>query len=88
MSRLCCRVLLISLSAGRIVSQEVRHFQVSTDTRLGPGEQLFTFLADCIRIFLTDLGLLEETLSLGFTFSFPMIQDKCCNGSYFIQNNN
>ena len=69
------RVLLISLSGGRILSEEVRHFSVATETRLGPGRELFSFLADCIKTFLTDLGLLEESLSLGFTFSFPMAQE-------------
>ena len=54
----------------------MRHFQVSGETRLGPGQQLFSFLAGCIETFLTDLGLtgLQEKLSLGFTFSFPMLQ--------------
>ena len=69
------RVLLISLSGGRILSEEVRHFSVATETRLGPGRELFSFLADCIKTFLTDLGLLEESLSLGFTFSFPLVQE-------------
>ena len=66
----------MELSAGKIVREEVRHFQVSGETRLGPGQQLFSFLAGCIETFLTDLGLtgLQEKLSLGFTFSFPMLQ--------------
>ena len=57
------------------MSEDVRHFHVSTETRRGPGVELFSFLADCISTFLTDLALLEEALSLGFTFSFPMVQE-------------
>lgn len=69
------RVLLVKLSEGKIIEQSVKHFEVSTDTRTGPGENLFSFLADCINIFLEDLDLLTEQLSLGFTFSFPMSQE-------------
>ena len=65
----------MELLAGKIVREEVRHFQVSGETRLGPGQELFSFLAGCIQTFLTDLGLLQEKLSLGFTFSFPLVQE-------------
>lgn len=69
------RVLLVKLSEGKITEELVRHFEVSTETRTGPGSNLFRFLADCIRIFLEDLNLLNEQLNLGFTFSFPMSQE-------------
>ena len=68
-------MLLVELLAGKIVREEVRHFQVSGETRLGPGQELFSFLAGCIQTFLRDLGLLQMKLSLGFTFSFPMLQE-------------
>ena len=70
------RVLLLELSDGKIVDEQVRHFEVSTETRLGPGENLFSFLADCIKTFLEDVGSVTESLNLGFTFSFPMIQER------------
>ena len=67
--------MLVKLSEGKITEELVRHFEVSTETRTGPGSNLFRFLADCIRIFLEDLNLLNEQLNLGFTFSFPMSQE-------------
>ena len=70
-----CRVLLVELGEGKIIQESVRHFEVSTETRTGLGENLFNFLADCIKIFLEDLNLLNESLDLGFTFSFPMSQE-------------
>jgi len=69
------RVLLVELIDGKIRDEVVRHFEVSSETRTGPGENLFSFLADCIKTFLQDLNLLTEQLCLGFTFSFPMSQE-------------
>ena len=43
--------------------------------RLGPGANLFLFLAECIKTFLSKHNISsEESLPLGFTFSFPMTQ--------------
>ena len=43
--------------------------------RLGPGANLFLFLAECIKTFLEKHNISsEESLPLGFTFSFPMTQ--------------
>ncbi len=47
---------------------------MSEPTRLGPGEALFDFLAECIHDFVQKNGLSETPLPLGFTFSFPMEQ--------------
>ena len=38
----------------------MRHFEVSTETRLGPGEQLFSFLAACIETFLAEEVAAQE----------------------------
>ena len=57
------------------MQEKVRHFEVSPTIRRGPGAGLFDFLAECIQTFLTDISLQDEQLSLGFTFSFPMIQE-------------
>merc|ERR1711892_274243 len=69
------RVLLVELADGKITDEIVRHFGVSTETRTGPGANLFSYLADCIKTFLQDLSLLSEQMNLGFTFSFPMSQE-------------
>ncbi len=47
---------------------------MSEPTRLGTGEALFDFLAECIHDFVQKYGLSETPLPLGFTFSFPMEQ--------------
>ena len=51
---------MIELASGRIVDEKVRHFEVSTETRLGPGEQLFSFLAACIETFLAEEVAAQE----------------------------
>ena len=43
--------------------------------RLGPGVNLFMFLAECIKDFIGERNLAcVEQMPLGFTFSFPMTQ--------------
>ena len=37
--------------------------------------QLFDHIVDCIAEFLDEVGLKHEHFTLGFTFSFPCIQD-------------
>jgi len=69
------RVLLVELADGKITDEIVRHFEVSTETRTGPGANLFSYLAECIKTFLQDLSLLSQQMNLGFTFSFPMSQE-------------
>jgi len=52
------------------------YYSVEESTRLGPGDKLFDFLAQCISDFVRNkikLGQ-DEQLPLGFTFSFPMEQ--------------
>ena len=68
------RTILVELVKGRLVKEEVKYFHVAEPLRLGPGVELFDFLADCIHSFLEEHNLLGEQLALGFTFSFPMYQ--------------
>lgn len=48
--------------------------------RLGPGRDLFDFLAACLTEFVNELGLADVALPLGFTFSFPMKQHSLDSG--------
>ena len=48
--------------------------QVSPDLMEGPGENLFNFMADKLREFLVDHDLVGRSHHLGFTFSFPTVQ--------------
>ena len=69
------RVLLITLEKGRMVDEVISYYTVAEHLRLGPGENLFHFLAECILDFLTVQNLpLSQKFNLGFTFSFPMTQ--------------
>ncbi|KAK2715277.1 hexokinase-2-like isoform X2 [Artemia franciscana] len=68
------RVILLQLEKGRVVSDEVQHYFVPEPLRVGPGSELFDFLAACIYDFLETRSKLDHKLPLGFTFSFPMTQ--------------
>ena len=69
------RVLLITLEKGRMVDEIISYYTVAEPLRLGPGENLFHFLAECILDFLTVQKLTSsQKFNLGFTFSFPMTQ--------------
>ncbi|CAH2061192.1 unnamed protein product, partial [Iphiclides podalirius] len=74
------RVLLLELASGQLVREKVKQYHVSDSLRLGPGEDLFNFLADCVQDFLQCENLEHQHLSLGFTFSFPMRQHSISSG--------
>ncbi|CAK1595636.1 unnamed protein product [Parnassius mnemosyne] len=74
------RVLLLELSSGQLVREKVKQYHISDSLRLGPGEDLFNFLADCVQDFLHCEGMEDHELSLGFTFSFPMRQHSISSG--------
>ena len=69
------RVIKLQLEKGKIVEEIIEYYQVEEQLRLGPGPNLFKFLAECIKDFLEKNNLSQEkSLPLGFTFSFPMTQ--------------
>ena len=58
-----------------MVDEVISYYTVAEHLRLGPGENLFHFLAECILDFLNVQRLSKtEEFNLGFTFSFPMTQ--------------
>ncbi|GAB6030616.1 hypothetical protein CHUAL_007478 [Chamberlinius hualienensis] len=69
-----CRVLLVHLKDGLQEEPLVQYYDVPENIRLGPGTQLFDFLAAKIHNFMERNDLLHLHLPLGFTFSFPMVQ--------------
>lgn len=69
-----CRVLLVHLKDGQQEEPLVQYYDVPENIRLGPGTQLFDFLAARIHDFMERNDLLHLHLPLGFTFSFPMVQ--------------
>ncbi|XP_076238867.1 hexokinase type 2 isoform X2 [Calliopsis andreniformis] len=68
------RVLLVELSHGTIIREEVKKYHIGSDLRVGSGIRLFDYLAKCVSDFVIEQGLQNIELPLGFTFSFPMIQ--------------
>lgn len=74
------RVLFLELKAGQLLREKVKHYHINDALRLGPGEDLFNFLADCVQDFLVSQSIEKETFSLGFTFSFPMRQHSISSG--------
>ncbi|XP_026317100.1 hexokinase-2-like [Hyposmocoma kahamanoa] len=74
------RVLLLEMHQGRLVREDVKQYHINDALRLGPGIDLFNFLADCVLDFVRAEGMEQEELSLGFTFSFPMKQHSILSG--------
>lgn len=71
------RVMMMQMVGGKVTKELVAYYSVQEETRLGPGDKLFDFLAHCIGDFVAKHGLdntKDHPLPLGFTFSFPMIQ--------------
>lgn len=68
------RVLLVELKNGQIVKEEVSNYDVPDHIRVGPGNELFEFIAKNLADFAKKLGVTKEKIPLGFTFSFPTIQ--------------
>ena len=69
--------MMLEMKDGKIINEIVEYYSVQESTRLGPGDKLFDFLAQCIADFVNNkikLAADEKPLPLGFTFSFPMEQ--------------
>ena len=61
--------------SGIIEKEQVEYYSVAEETRLGSGDKLFDFLAECIADFVhKNLEKGHPQMPLGFTFSFPMEQ--------------
>ena len=62
------RVILLRIKAGAVDSEEVQYYQVPEKVRLGPGNELFDFLAECIHSFMESRQLKGKNLPLGILF--------------------
>lgn len=49
-------------------------YEVPQSIMLGSGEELFDHIANCLANFMKEHNVYSERLSLGFTFSFPLLQ--------------
>jgi len=69
------RVILLELENGKIINETIEYYSVAESLRLGPGVNLFNFLAESIKDFIDKRDLASiKRMPLGFTFSFPMTQ--------------
>lgn len=68
------RVLVVQLTAGDMTVRS-KVFVIPHAVMKGPGEELFDFIADCLKDFTkSDTENIHFELPLGFTFSFPLVQ--------------
>ena len=68
------RIILLQLRRGRQTNEVVKFYHIPDHLRVGTGEDLFDYLADCLHQFLEEHQRLNDPLPIGFTFSFPMYQ--------------
>ncbi|KAJ5889135.1 Hexokinase [Penicillium tannophilum] len=76
-----CRVYLSSRK--RHFEQIQRTFKIPEEIKTGTGEQLWDFIADRLKLFLTEHNIASEndgTMPLSFTFSFPVKQESIRSG--------
>lgn len=69
------RVILVEVEGSQF-HMDNETYSLSQELMHGPGNQLFDYIADCLHRFVVRRKLERQRLPLGFTFSFPIIQDK------------
>lgn len=75
------RVCHINLDAGkRDYEQAQRKYKLPEEVKTGTGEQLWDFIAERLKAFLSEHQHLDENLPLAFTFSFPVDQKSIRSG--------
>ncbi|KIO23222.1 hypothetical protein M407DRAFT_78306 [Tulasnella calospora MUT 4182] len=77
------RVCEVTLQGNHKFSLRQQKYKVSTELKTGEAKALFDYMADSVDHFLTDRAVdaeNEETLHLGFTFSFPVEQSALDKG--------
>ena len=62
-------------------------YNISEKLMLGPGIDLFDYIASCLATFIQDNNLGDHPLPLGFTFSFPVKQEGLAKGKRFFFSN-
>lgn len=66
--------MIINLKGENDVEMESTIYAVPEQIMLGSGEELFDHIANCLANFMKEHNVYTERLSLGFTFSFPLMQ--------------
>ena len=79
------RVLLVTIGENKEFSMESKIFAIPKEIMIGTGNALFDHIAECLVEFVVENELTDETLPLGFTFSFPCKQEglaKVCKNTF------
>lgn len=72
----------MELANSEIINETVKHYHIDDNHRIGCGEALFDYLAQCVDSFACEQNLSSELIyPMGFTFSFPMHQHSLDSGS-------
>lgn len=66
------RIMLLTMNgAGTTPTHETVNYIVANHVMKGTGDQLFTFIVNCLQRFLQEFGLVDANLPIGFVFSYP-----------------
>ncbi|CAG9531305.1 unnamed protein product [Cercopithifilaria johnstoni] len=68
------RVMLMDIIPGEDLKTEQFNTRIPNWAMRGTGEQLFDYIAKCLAEFLTEKGIQNDGLPVGFTFSYPCNQ--------------
>eukprot|EP00092_Neocalanus_flemingeri_P034173 GFUD01037166.1.p1 GENE.GFUD01037166.1~~GFUD01037166.1.p1 ORF type:complete len:544 (+),score=125.53 GFUD01037166.1:103-1734(+) len=74
------RVLLMEIGDEKRFGMDSQIFSIEPKLMVGTGEALFDHIASCLASFVKEHHLEDEILPLGFTFSFPLIQEGLTKG--------
>lgn len=74
------RVLWIEMKNGVCAKSLSKNYNVPTETLRGPCIGVFNHLAESISTFMEEENIKDRHMQLGFTFSFPMIQESINKG--------
>ena len=74
------RVILMEIGKEGKFHMESNTFSVDKRIMVGTGEALFDHIADCLASFVQERDLQHQTIPLGFTFSFPLVQESLAVG--------
>jgi len=77
------RVCEVTLNGDKTFTIKSDKYLLSDEIKTGTAEELFDYIADCVKAFLIQLGHVlteDEKLHLGFTFSFPVLQSALAEG--------
>merc|ERR1712029_1012561 len=74
------RVIFMELTAQKEFMMDSKIYAIPHDIMIGPGDGLFDHIAECLANFVHDRKIQDEVLPLGFTFSFPLLQEGLAKG--------